>query len=34
MLQGNNIIPLAEVILRVTVTQVLYECQVDRKSVV
>ena len=34
MLQGNTILPLAEVILRVTVTQVLYECQVNENLII
>ena len=34
MLQGNKIIPLAEVVLRVTITQVLYECQVNENLIV
>ena len=34
MLQGNKVLPLDEVVLRVTVTQVLYECQVNENLIV
>ena len=33
-LQGNKVLPLDEVVLRVTVTQVLYECQVNENLIV